>query len=337
MEKISIIFQGRVTENQKIDMGVIANLATARRHFPRDEIILSTWNMSQILQQELLHQLRPYGIILVENQDPGPLVYQQKNARWMTNVNRMIISSREGIRRATCDRVVKLRTDSRLYRADIRDILHRRQEEEQRFPRDPQFALFRQRVINGNVFARNARGHMPYLFHPGDIFMAGDRQDLLDLFTIPLADSSIFEVCFCFSIFTLMRYVPEQYLWVTYIEKVSGNVGFPGNTVSSEALREKSEKYYVNNFIPYPGEMLGFCWRKHHQIYKSKGMSSVYRLEDWRSLQRKEQPQGIWRQCCVKALRVKVFALRVGLWMKFLPLHLAFVRSIAIRVYGRRC
>ena len=208
MENISIIFQGWVLDEGKICSEVIANLVTTRRHFPHDEIILSTWNLSHKIREELLSHLQPLEVILTESQDPGPLVYQQKKARWITNVNRMIVSSREGIRRARYEKVVKLRTDSQLYRSDIRNILQRRNEDEALFPREPGYALFRQRVVNGNVFARNARGHMPYLFHPGDIFLAGNREDLLDLFDIPLADNSILEVCFCFSIFTLMRYVP---------------------------------------------------------------------------------------------------------------------------------
>ncbi len=337
MENISIIFQGRVLEERKICGRVIANLATTRRHFPHDEIILSTWNLSHAIREELLSQLQPLGVCLVESQDPGPLIYQQKNTRWITNLNRMIVSSREGICRASHGLVVKLRTDSQLYCSEIKNILQRRQHDERCFPRDPEYALFRQRVINGNVFARNARGHMPYLFHPGDIFLAGNREDLVDLFDIPLADSTVFEVCFCFSIFSLMRYVPEQYLWVKYIEKISGRIEFPGNAVFTEALRERSEKYYVSNFIPYSSEQLGFRWSKHRQVYKNKGISSVYRLEDWRNLQQNHPHSGIRQEMTGKARRIKIFTLRVLLWIKFLPLHLAFVRAIAIRVYGRRC
>jgi len=337
MENISIIFQGRVLDEGKICSGVMTNIATTRRQFPDDEIILSTWNLNLKIREELLGQLQPLKVRLVESQDPGPLVYQQKNARWITNVNRMIVSSRQGIRQARYELVIKLRTDSLLYQSDIRDILLRRQEDERNFPRDPEYALFRQRVINGNVFARNARGHMPYLFHPGDIFLAGNREDLLDLFDIPLADSSVFEVCFCFSIFSLMRYVPEQYLWVRYIEKIKGRVEFPGNAVFTETLRERSEKYYVSNFIPYSSEQLGFRWSKHQRVYKNKGLSSVYRLEDWRNLQRSHLPSRKNRDIFYKVRTVKVFILRLLLWVKFLPLHFAFVRAIAIRVYGRRC
>ena len=338
MERVSIIFQGRVIENNKICDDIIENIAITRKNFPQDEIILSTWNIRRDLRRELKQKINPYDIILLESQDPGPLIYQQKTARWVTNINRLIVSSREGIRRASHELVVKLRTDSRLNGPEIRHILQHRQEYACRFPRDPGYALFRHRVINGNVFARNARGYMPYLFHPGDIFLAGNQQDLYDLFDIPLADSSVFEVCFCFSIFTLMRYVPEQYIWVKYIEKVSGNMEFPGNRFASETLRERSENYYINNFIPYASEMLNFYWGKHHQVYKSKGLSSVYCFDDWKKLQPGENPsQGTVQQLRHKVKRLHIFILRVMLWIKFLPLHITFVRGVAIRVFGRRC
>lgn len=336
MENVSIIFQGKILEDGKICRGVIDNLIMTRQQFPHDEIILSTWDLGHKLREELLSQLQPLDIALTESRDPGPLIYQQKGEHWITNVNRMIVSSRAGIRHARHRLVIKLRTDSLLYQSDIRDILRRRRKDEQHFPRDPKYTLFRERVINGNLFARNARGYMPYLFHPGDIFMAGNREDSLDLFEIPLADNSIFEICFCFSIFTLMKYVPEQYLWVRYIEKKSGSIEFPGNAVSSKTLRERSEKYYVNNFIPYSSKQLGFCWGKHQQVYKNKGLSSVYQLEDWRNLQQNYQPVGMGQAMADKARRIKIFTLKTLLWMKFLPLHLAFIRTIAIRIYGRR-
>lgn len=337
MEMLSIIFQGAVIHENRLCRDVIENITITRRYFPEAEIILSTWALSAQLYRQLQDSLSTLRIIIIENEDPGPLVYRERETGWVTNINRMIVSSRQGIRRATHHDVVKLRTDSRLYNRNIAFFLRHRKEEEQMYPRDQDYSLFRQRVINGNLFARNARGYMPYLFHPGDILLAGKKQDLLDLFDIPLADKSIFEVCFCFSIFSLMRYVPEQYIWVRYIEKMTGVNEFPGNSFTSEKLKEASEKFYINNFVPYSSEDLGFLWSKHSEVYKNKGLSSVYTTEDWVALHHKhsDTAQGIlnFRK---KAEQVGIFILRIILWIKFTPLRIAFVRQQAIKIFSRR-
>lgn len=339
MGLLSIIFQGAVIHKNKLCCDVIENIAITRHYFPKDEIILSTWKLSAQLRQQLQELLKTLQVVIIESEDPGPLVYRERETRWVTNINRMIVSSRQGIGRATHSHVVKLRTDSRLYNRNIAYFLQRCEEEEkdQVYPRDQAYSLFRQRIINGNLFARNVRGYMPYLFHPGDILLAGNKQDLLDLFDIPLADESIFEVCFCFSIFSLMRYVPEQYIWVKYIEKVTGVNEFPGNCFTSEHLKKTSENFYINNFIPYSSEALGFLWNKYSEVYKNKGLSSVYTTADWVALQ--HQPSNAEAGISIlsqKADSVWIFILRTILWIKFTPLHIPFIRRLAIKMFSRR-
>ncbi len=337
MRPLSIIFQGAVIHNNRLCCDVIENIAITRHHFPEDEIILSTWKMSVLLRQRLQESLKPLQIVIIENEDPGPLVYREGEARWVTNINRMIISSREGIGRATHTEVIKLRTDSRLYNRNLTYFLRHRNEEEQLYPRDQAYSLFRQRVINGNLFARNARGYMPYLFHPGDILLAGNKKDLFALFDIPLADESIFEVCFCFSVFSLMRYVPEQYLWVKYIEKMTGVSEFPGNRFSSEKLKVTSEKFYINNFVPYSSEVLGFLWNKYSEVYKNKGLSSVYTTSDWVMLHHQQSMAvSAGLRLSQKAGSAWIFILRTILWVKFSPLHISFIRRLAIKMFSRR-
>lgn len=337
MGPLSIIFQGAVTHKSRLCRDVIENIASTRRHFPEDEIILSTWKLSAPLHQQLQDSLKTLQVVIIESEDPGPLVYQEKETRWVTNINRMIVSSRQGIYQATHTNVVKLRTDSRLYNRNIEYLLRHRSEEEQLYPREPAYSLFRQRIINSNLFARNARGYMPYLFHPGDILLAGSKQDLFALFDIPLADESIFEVCFCFSIFSLMRYVPEQYLWVKYIEKVTGVSEFPGNRFTSEKLKKASERFYINNFVPYSCEALGFLWNKHSRVYKNKGLSSVYTTEDWIKLHHQRPFTGNdVLSLSQKAGSVWIFILRTILWIKFFPLHISFIRRLAIKLFSRR-
>lgn len=96
MGLLSIIFQGAVIHKNKLCCDVIENIAITRHYFPKDEIILSTWKLSAQLRQQLQELLKTLQVVIIESEDPGPLVYRERETRWVTNINRMIVSSPAG-------------------------------------------------------------------------------------------------------------------------------------------------------------------------------------------------------------------------------------------------
>lgn len=94
----------------------------------------------------------------------------------------------------------------------------------------------------------------------------------MNFFSSPDADESLFEIIFNKTIFSLMRLVPEQYLWVNYIKNRVHDFNYLGNNARGKELTSLSERYYINNFIPFSSKQLGF-------VCLSIAMNIIIRVE----------------------------------------------------------
>ena len=92
---ISVVVQGPIHTQDNLTKRV---LESVRTHLPDAELILSTWKGSQIDGLDC--------DVLLLNDDPGAI-----NGY---NVNRQIVSTRNGLQKATRTYAVKLRTDMQL-------------------------------------------------------------------------------------------------------------------------------------------------------------------------------------------------------------------------------
>lgn len=333
MDNVSFVFQGSYLYNRSYEC-VINNIVRVRKVYPKSQIILSTWSIDNINDEIILNAANEIDVIVIFNPDPGSLIYRDGKHQWKTNINRMLLSSLNGIRRADRYYVVKLRTDSFLYNNNLKKILSKKYLIDKRFERDNEFSIFDERIINCNLFARNSRSYKPYLFHPGDIMLLGKKEDLSKLFSAPLAEENIFNPIFDFSIFSLMKYVPEQYFWVYCINKKNqGNV-FLGNGYSNKYSRVLSEKYYINNFIPFDCNQLGFTWDKYNSKYNNKGKGTIYYFYDWLKLNRiynyRKNPNEYTCFFGFKVLMMKLFY-----FICYLPLRFRFLRRVVMDLKSR--
>lgn len=280
-----ILMQGGMLLGQTLDKGKIRNILRVKRTHPRANIIVSTWEMSAEIKSIFDRISKYFDFSIIYNHDPGPLIYIDKNVKYVCNINRMIFSTYNGLVNCQCDYVIKIRTDSYFINDKIiskakeimlsDNVYHKR---------NTSYCVLEKRVINCNLFARMATGYIPYLFHPGDILFFGLKSDLLSIFSVKLANSDIFEKSSRLILHSLMRYVPEQYIWVSCIENHHRKEIYRGNKFYNRRLVEESEQFLVNNFIFYSADELGFVWTKHKSHYKNKGMSSVYDHNDWKRL-----------------------------------------------------
>ena len=197
--RFSIVMQGGILDKVgSIDTNVIDNIEIIRREFPLSEFILSTWNTGDSVKQIISELAEKFSFIVIYNEDPGGMISSDKVVT--SNINRMIISTKNGIKAAKREFIIKIRTDSYLYNKNIvyamLHIIGSRIENK----RDDRFKIFDNYIINCSLFARDAKGYLPYLFHPGDICLAGTNKDMLSLFDLKLADNSILRkismVCF---------------------------------------------------------------------------------------------------------------------------------------------
>ncbi|RLR17260.1 WavE lipopolysaccharide synthesis [Sodalis-like symbiont of Bactericera trigonica] len=335
-DDVTIVMQGKIVEHKLIDVQAINNIRKVKKHFPKSKIIISSWKMAPELQLQFNKLARYLGVSYLLNDDPGVTCKIEGGIKYVSNINRMIVSSLNGIRLAKTTFVIKMRTDS-YFTSDAVLALLENSVVNDRFKREGGYSVFNHRVLNYNLFSRNARGYLPYLFHPGDILFCGYKDDVMSIFNIDLADESIFKVSKYAHFYTTMDYVPEQYVWVKCIEKIKGMTVFHGNGQRENRLVIESEIYYISNFIPFNSSDMAFCWRKHKSHYHCKGKYSVYDYSDWIRLYNKyilglstPVDREFALKFVVNCFMIGYFYLRSNL------LRIPFVKRTALKIFNKR-
>lgn len=334
--KLSVVMQGSVLDqNHCLSSAVIDNILTTRYQYPEIEFVVSTWEIDSESKNRLEKLANEHSLTIVYNKDPG--VISSLDGVVSSNINRMIVSTKNGIKASNGKYVLKIRTDSKLYNNRLAHILLHLFESRVNRIRDDSFKVFENYVINCNLFARDGRGYLPYLFHPGDICLAGAKDDLLLLFDIPLADHNIFSNISRACFLSFMKYVPEQYIWVYCIYNSKGNIVYPGNDHYNSSLIELSEQYYINNFIALAPSQIGFDWPKHESVYKNKGLYSIYSLNDWKVIYNRYNKK--YFSINRSKLYIKLFVTictTIYFFVRTCLLRVPLLRKLAIKYFRKR-
>jgi hypothetical protein len=224
---ITFVVQGPVVNNQEItSVGVVESI---RYFYPRAEIILSTW------EGEDISGINYDKLIL--NKDPG---FFRRNDGLLINVNRQIISTLEGLKLATNDIVVKIRTDTIVTNNLLCQI----------FQNNKKAKYFENYLIITELFTRDPL-KINLLFHPSDLLLLGKKNDLIRLFSISLAEKH--ELINEKGISIL---APEQYIWLKYLFQFENLNLF--NRLSPTTMNIiLSEKLLHSNFLILKDESLG--------------------------------------------------------------------------------
>lgn len=211
-ENISVVVQGPVAHESVGGRATTRDcLQSIRLHLPLAEIILSTWEGSDVSSLEALIDR------VVFSPDPGGIWNPVK--RRYNNVNRMIRSTSAGVALATRTYCLKFRTDLRLASDDICRIDSREQ------PPSAQ-RIFAAPVTMTNFYVRDA-AVIPMLFHPSDIVQFGTTADLHDFWAQPLVDPKwlmrqsgpVLSIFGRYAGFTSLRLVPEQVVTLQWLAK----------------------------------------------------------------------------------------------------------------------
>lgn len=330
MNSLSIVFQGPVLCNGKLNNNIVRNISRTRKVFPNSEIIVSTWHCTAKHELALLRQMADVNVTVVLSQDPGAIIGRDQSGEWVTNINRLLLSSQAGLQKVTRPLVVKLRTDTCLYGRSIESLLERFVLTDEGPARDEVYKVFKKRVINGSWFARDAEGSLPYLFHPGDIFLAGLTEDVRLFFSAPLADSGLFSPSSMQGLWCAWRYVPEQWFWIHSIQQATGKTVYEGNFTYTPEYIEASGRYYLANFVPFSSRTLKLQWKKYYRRYPLRGLFSVYTHARWLRLAARYEGK---RQCGFTALADRVFT---GVWRRGYILRAWLIRIPFIRRLARK-
>lgn len=254
-ETIKTVFQNNL-ENDKIksvDLSVVVQgaidkeitlecLKSIRNFLPDAEIILSTWQGSDVKGLD-------YDI-LVLNKDPGAIKTDLVN-NVTNNQNRQLVSTREGIKKASRKYILKLRTDFVLHSAKFLEYWNKF------LSRHETYNIFRHKIIASSVFSRIASdfNHRPILFHPSDFFLLGLADDLKDYFdSIRLAtDDELGNWQYLYPNKipypeAHYRYAPEQFFLLSYAKQFF-DIKFEDWTDWNQENIELSKNILYNNFI----------------------------------------------------------------------------------------
>ena len=248
---ISVVVQGAINDS----LTPIC-LESIRKYLPKAEIILSTWKDSNINGLDF--------DILVENEDPGAVKLDIVN-NVTNNQNRQLISTRNGINKATRPYILKLRTDFEIKSTKFIEYFNKFN------VRNNEYNIFRHRIIVSSVFSRefSCYNHRPVLFHPSDFFLFGLAEDIADYYKdIRLAtDEELGNWQFLYPDRipypeAKYRYAPEQFFLLSYVKQFFPNIKFEDWTDWNEENIKFSNSILYNNFI--------FLDYKQSEIYSEK-------------------------------------------------------------------
>ena len=266
---ISFVVQGIVNEHT---YKVLKNL---KKIFTESEIILSTWK-DTIINENLIFDK------LVLTNDPGTYVCM-RNTEYYYNLDRQIISTREGIKKATRKYIFKLRSDLLIENKSFIDFYL----ENEIFKSD--LTVFKQKILIGNIFTRDPlKMKSPILFHVGDFFYFGLKDDIYKLFDIPLSGEEIARYFLRMKNDNpidknvLFRYTPEQYIIIKNLQKLDKykNIELEYHQEFNKVLYFLHLELIASNFILANFETLSICCLKYKNIrdkdlYSSKDFNNI--------------------------------------------------------------
>ena len=279
--EISVIVQGPIHKQ-----GTKKTLKSIRKYLPNAEIILSTWENSNVDGLDFN--------ILVLNKDPGVTIFENKENK-TNSINRIIISSKNGIENATRKYVLRIRSDLILKNANILKLT------DDFNVRDNKVSLFKQRIFAYDIFSikydckNNVRQRM--LFHISDWCYFGLKEDVLELFNLPLVLEPAFSRYFentkkqvdDIHKERFWKMSPEQYLTSENAKKIIKNFDFKNYLDITPENIEISEKFIINNFRVFSEREWGIKTSK--ELYKNIMMfinspfnyySKLEQLEDYK-------------------------------------------------------
>ena len=261
---ISIIVQGAIDKKETPKC-----LKSIRKYLPDAEIILSTWEGSDVSNLDGLYD------ILVLNKDPQAIVFDNIENK-PNNLNRIILSSQNGIKQATKKYVLRIRSDLVLKNNNILKLNN------DFTIRNSDISLFKEKIYAFNIFSIKyeylKKVRQKTLFHISDWCYLGLKEDIEELFNIPLVKEPDFSKYFevhkkqTNDIYSSRMWAmsPEQYITSQNAKKVFPNLKFENYLDTSDENTEISEKFIINNFRIFSQKEWGI--KNNKKAYKNVTM-----------------------------------------------------------------
>ncbi len=269
-EDISVVVQGMVDKENTAKC-----LMSIRKILKGAEIILSTWegaNTKGLNFDKVIY-----------NKDPG--FSRDGKTDIPVNLNRQLISSKNGILASNRKYCIKIRSDIIFCSNNFLNYYNK-------FPeREKNFEVFTERVIFCSIFFRRYVGEVQYMitpmpFHISDWFVFGLKEDVLMLFDIPLPDERVFvNYLISHKIHTArqlqfkasIQYAPEQYIFLNCIKKKLKLPRFDNIIDFTSENIEFSNRVVANNcIILNPPQMKIYCAKNSPMPYCTWSKSNLH-------------------------------------------------------------
>ena len=248
---ISVIVQGPISNETKL------SLESIRKYLPESEIILSTWigeNTEGLIYDKL-----------ILNNDPGAATMDINNSV-NYNLNRQLLSSKNGIKATSRKYILKMRSDMILENTNFLKYFNKFRK------RDWTYAIFSHKVLTSSLYTiwaelgiKEEKGKMhPTPFHISDWWFFGLSEDISLLYSCNLVDIKTFAQYFSSPKYNLKwlnhrlwKFPPEQYLGVELAKKKFPELNFHDCLSFSNVDNELSKHFITDNFITLDSKQSG--------------------------------------------------------------------------------
>lgn len=255
---LSVVVQGKIfTGSRGSTLDVLQSI---RKYFPRCELIFSTWNTEQVCSSSA-----SLCDCIIQSDDPGDYTDSKDTP---ININRQIISSREGIKRATRPFVIKTRSDLIFKSESLLSVLNKEYASRKALTEN-------RRLIAANFSTRSHTRGLKIPYWICDFIYAGRKSALDKMFSVELMKSADFTY---YKARThprsyadkkhFYRFSPESYLTYSYLEaekKVPFEHSYDNNAYSLAAY----ESGLLKNFMILNKWELGVDSLKYHLPFNS--------------------------------------------------------------------
>ncbi len=272
---ISVIVQGAIAKENNLTHRCLLSI---RKYLPNAEIILSTWEGSDVKGLS-------YDKCVFSKDPGGVLVGEQKGKKFFINTNRQIASTKAGLCEVTRNYAIKFRTD--MFFTSNRFLQYFK-----RYPKkSDRLNLLSARVIVSSIFTPNPNrlSHKPFCV--SDWFTFGLTEDVQKIWDIPLAPEPDNTLWFRTHPYPdgvserdSMRYRTEQYIWLSFLRKYV-EVPCEHQWDYGEHNRELHELSFANNLIVLHPREIGIKFVKYG--IGLGGWANFYTHSEWQELYKK--------------------------------------------------
>ena len=270
---ISVVVQGPVfgaPSDDYTERITFRALESISKSFPGSEIVLSTWEGSDV-------QGLPYDVC-VKSRDPG--ILDIKISGLCKNLNRQIVSSKQGLKQTSRKYVLKTRSDLIFEGNNLTSFW-------KLFPeRSDHLKILNEKVICCTVQSQNPRKN-PVPFSPSDWIHFGLKEDVLCIWDIPLlpgpmlVDPTRKDAIEGYRYLVGHQYSSEQFIWTSFLRKFVP-IQFEYARDTSHNAIEISELSFANNLILLEPEQLQIKSLKYQ--FSDFDARILYTFSEWVAL-----------------------------------------------------